>query len=173
MSKIKKTSTKNIGQEKILTPRLPSSVGLCFSFKDFKKQSVKTSSFNNHFQDEKECFSVITKSLEKIKHISGFPNFVKLKSDEGMHCHVISNDYKDSVISILKEYGFPKGKIEELFEGKIYQVKIADGSPASRLIFYLIGGYILVPLFVDTNHQLYKSQHRGYDNNLPSKCYSL
>ena len=67
----------------------------------------------------------ITKE-EKLKHISSCSNFYSVQSDTGMHCHAIEDEFKDLVKEVLKRYGFPDRKIEELFEGKIYQVKIAD-----------------------------------------------
>lgn len=112
-------------------------------------------------------------SLEKLKHISNCSNFNDLQSDPSMHCHPVKNEFKKLVENILKEYGFPDNKIVELFEGKIYQVKIANGSSPSRMIFYLVSGYILIPLFLDVNHQLYKSKTPSYDDNLKSRKYSL
>lgn len=172
MSKIRKPSTTP-KRTKISSPTLPSNTNLCFNFADYKKQSININKFNNCFQNEHECFSVINKSFEKIKHISNCPNFYALQSDTNMHCHIIENDFKELVRSILVQYGFPSKKIEELFEGEIYQVKIADGSPEARLVFYLVGGNILTPLFLDTNHQLYKSKNRGFDINLKTKNYTL
>lgn len=173
MSKKIKTPVLDKTKQAINIPKITKEEGLCFNFKDYKKNSIEIDGFNNCFQNEKESFSVMNKSLEKLKHISNCPNFNSVQSDTGMHCHAIEGDFKELVKEVLKKYGFPDRKIEELFEGKIYQVKIADGAPESRLVFYLIGGYILMPLFLDTNHQLYKSKKRGYDNNLKSKHYSL
>lgn len=173
MSKKIKRPVVDESKYMINSPSLPSNVGLCISFKDFNKESICIDNFNNYFINESECFSLMQKALIKLKHISNYNNFNKLQSDGTMHCHAIENKSKKLVKAVLKEYGFSTEKIEELFEGKIYQVKIADGKPASRLVFYLLSGYILVPLFLDTNHQLYKDKSHNHDNNLKSRKYSL
>lgn len=171
-NKIKKPNINN-SKRTISNPELPIDTRLCINFKDFKKQSISMKNFNNCFSNESECFSLMDKSLEKLKHISNCNNFHSLLIDKNMHCHTIEDDVKDLVKNILKEYGFPTGKIDAIFEGKLYQVKIADSSPASRLIFYLVSGYILFPLFMDVNHQLYKNNDYNFDIDLNSKKYSL
>ena len=107
-------------------------------------------------------------SINIFKHISNIQNFSSLLNDGNMHCHEIENATIKLVSRILKEYGFNDEKISNIFEDKVYQVKISN---KSRMVFYLIDVNIIVPLFVDTNHQVYCNS--SYDTNCANNKFSL
>lgn len=74
-------------------------------------------------------------SINIFKHISNIQNFSSLLNDGNMHCHELENATIKLVSRILKEYGFNDEKISNIFEDKVYQVKISN---KSRMVFYLI-----------------------------------
>ena len=171
MSKIKKADVSK-SNVKIDKKSISTNVGLCFNFREFQKQSISITGFNNCFLDSDECLNFISKAIDKLKYIGGCTNFSELLFNENMHCHKIAQN-QGMLDHVLRKYGYPREKIDEIFEGEIYQVKVAAGNPAGRMVFYLIDGHVIVPLFVDTNHHLYRDKKRGYDNNLGAKKYSL
>lgn len=64
MSKKIKTPVLDKTKQAINIPKITKEEGLCFNFKDYKKNSIEIDGFNNCFQNEEESFLVMNKSLE-------------------------------------------------------------------------------------------------------------